>query len=41
MKELKAAPRKLHLFLLTLLDMLLLFIYSIFNINKPSDSLTR
>ncbi len=41
MEELKAVPRKGYWFLLTLIDMILLFIYSIFNLTKPSDALTR
>lgn len=41
MKELKEVPKKGYWFMLTLIDMILLFIYSIFNLTKPSDSLTR
>ena len=41
MEELKAVPRKVYWLFLTLIDMILLFFYSIFNMTKPSDSLTR
>lgn len=41
MEGLKSVPKKGYWLLLTLFDMLMLFIYSIFNLTKPSDSLTR
>ena len=41
MEELKAVPRKIYWFVLGLIDMILIFFYSIFNLTKPSDTLTR
>ena len=41
MEGLKSVPKKGYWLLLTLIDMIMLFIYSIFNLTKPSDSLSR
>lgn len=41
MNTLKAAPSRLYYFIAALIEMILLFFYSILYLNKPSDSLTR
>lgn len=41
MDQIKAAPRRVYHFLTSVIEMILLFFYSIIYLTKPSDSLTR
>ena len=41
MEEIKTAPKRLYFMVAAIIEMLLLFFYSIFYLNKPSGSLTN
>jgi hypothetical protein len=41
MDTIKTAPRKVYYFIAALIEMILLFFYSILYMGKPSDTLTR
>lgn len=41
MDGIKTAPKRVYYFIAALIEMLLLFFYSILYLNKPSDMLTR
>lgn len=41
MEEIKTAPRRLYFMISYIIEMLLLFFYSIVYMNKPSGSLTK
>ena len=41
MEELKKIPNRIYFFIAAIVELLALFFFSIFRMNKPSDSLTN
>ena len=41
MDDIKAVPKKVYYFFTTLIEMILLFFYTIGGFGKPSDTLSR